>query len=253
MAVKIHVPAEKSWEFFVKNKPMLEKEQAIIAENDETEYSVCMTVEFGLPQFNVYKGDREVEHEGAVDPEDCRDTAQRLFVKHLFPVTVVDDKAIPRGQQLHISEIDDDAWEYPAPQGMNTDAADFAEDFDPLQFDPRDEEEDFEELWGELHEEISMPWEEVDDQKLVDDVMYIRDDEIQQKTEDLLEAILETDGDPINPDMLQDVIEHMMMYISAVHHECIWYPTTVKKDGVELFQTYPYIDMVEGYSKCEFK
>lgn len=267
MAVKIHVPASKAWEFFVKNKPMLEKEQAIIAENDETEYAVCMTVELGMPQFNVFKGDRQIEQEGAVDAEDCRDTAQRLFIKHLFPVTVVDEKAIPHGEQLHISEIDDDAWEYPRPQGTRDPFENLDIDLDPLEFgtDPSgdfaldpleddDEDEDFNEYWSELHEEISIPWDEVPDQKLADDIMYIRYDEIQQKTEDLLETILETGGDPVNQAMLEDVIEHLLQYLSAVHHECIWYPTTVDgEDGVELFETYPYSDMAEGFTDCEFK
>ena len=42
MGVQIHVPADKVWEFFQENKKRLKEEMVAIAENEDTEYTVCL-------------------------------------------------------------------------------------------------------------------------------------------------------------------------------------------------------------------
>lgn len=257
MGAKIYVPAAKTWSFFSRNKDKLASSQALIADNDETNYSVCMTVENDIPMFTVFKGDQKIESEGAVDEDDCRDTAQRLFVKHLFPVTVVDEKAIPHGEQLHISEIDKEAWEYPEPQGRQTlYFPDFPEDdeFDLRGLDV-EEEDDAWAIWKQLHEQISVPLEELDDPKSAEDVIYVRSDDVQQQVADLLDTLTEGDGAQVEDDLVDDVTQHLLQYLAVVHKLPIWYPMITQDvdTGTEMLETYPYLDMAVDHDECVFR
>lgn len=93
MGVDIHIPADKVWDFFQKNKDRCSKEMIAIAENTDTEYAVYLTEENGYPSFSVCKGDEAPEYEeGAISESDCTDTAKRCYLKYLFPVIVRDDK-----------------------------------------------------------------------------------------------------------------------------------------------------------------
>lgn len=89
MSVIIHIEPESIWNFFQNNQNRLKKEMVLIAENEETEYSLYLTEENGLPMFSVCKGDDEPEYEeGAINEKDCIDTAKQCCVKYLMPVTV---------------------------------------------------------------------------------------------------------------------------------------------------------------------
>lgn len=93
LGVKIHVPADEVWSFFQKNKDRLSEEMVLIAENEETEYSLYLTEEDGLPLFSMCKGDDEPEYEeGAINEKDCADTAKQCCVKYLMPVIVNSSK-----------------------------------------------------------------------------------------------------------------------------------------------------------------
>lgn len=122
MGVIIHIEPENIWEFFQKNKKRLKKEMVLIAENEETEYSLYLTEEDGLPLFSVCKGDDEPEYEeGAVNEKDCTDTAKQCCVKYLLPVTVHSKKSFndawndsdtsfaSRGEQAEV--IENREWE----------------------------------------------------------------------------------------------------------------------------------------------
>ncbi len=93
MGVKIYIPAADVWSFFENNEKRLSEEMVIIAENAETEYTVYLTEENGYPLFVVCQGDNDAEYdEGAISPKDCEDTAQRCFLRYLYPVTVTSAK-----------------------------------------------------------------------------------------------------------------------------------------------------------------
>ena len=110
MGVNIHIPADEVWSFFQKNKDRCSKEMIAIAENTDTEYAVYLTEENGYPSFSVCKGDDEPEYEeGAISENDCADTAKRCFLKHLFPVIVTNERAIP-SSVLDDEEDDEDEF-----------------------------------------------------------------------------------------------------------------------------------------------
>lgn len=89
MGIIVHIEPYEIWDFFQNNKKRLKKEMVLIAENEETEYALYLTEDDGLPMFNVCKGDGEPEYEeGAVNKNDCTDTAQRCCANYLMPVTV---------------------------------------------------------------------------------------------------------------------------------------------------------------------
>lgn len=107
MGVKIYIPAADVWSFFENNRKRLSEEMVIIAENTETEYTVYLTEENEYPLFVVCKGDEDAEYdEGAISQKDCEDTAQRCFLRYLYPVTVTACK-----KSIPFEEDDDDLTE----------------------------------------------------------------------------------------------------------------------------------------------
>lgn len=95
MSVKIHIPADEVWSFFFKNKERCIEEMVEIAANDETEYAVYLTEDEGYPMLSVCHGDDEPEYEeGTISKDDCTETAKRMFVRYLFPVTVTCGKTV---------------------------------------------------------------------------------------------------------------------------------------------------------------
>lgn len=112
MSVKIHIPADKVWLFFLKNKERCAEEMLEIANNDETEYAVYLTENEGYPMFSVCHGDDDAEYEeGAISKDDCTETAKRIFARYLFPITVECDNAIPRNKKDEKKEHADDDHE----------------------------------------------------------------------------------------------------------------------------------------------
>ncbi len=96
--VQIYIPADDVWSFFQSNIDRLKEEMVIIAENEDTEYTVYLTEDKGYPSFAVCKGDSKPEYEeGAISETDCTETAKRCFVRYLFPVVVNYEKGYPKG------------------------------------------------------------------------------------------------------------------------------------------------------------
>ena len=95
MSAKIHIPADEVWSFFFKNKERCTEEMVEIASNDETKYAVYLTEDEGYPMLSVCHGDDEPEYEeGAISKDDCTETAKRIFIRYLFPVTVTCGKTV---------------------------------------------------------------------------------------------------------------------------------------------------------------
>lgn len=95
MGVDIHISAHEVWAFFQENKDRLAKEMVVIAENTDTKYAVYLTEEDGYPLFSVCKGSAEPEYEeGAINEQDCTQTAAKCYRQYLFPVIVSKEKAV---------------------------------------------------------------------------------------------------------------------------------------------------------------
>ena len=108
MGVNVYIPADEVWSFFQKNKDRLEKEMVVIAENDDTDYAVYLTEDYGYPTFFVCKGDAEPEYEeGAISEDDCLKTARKCYSQYLFPVTVCSRKSFQEDDDNDENETED--------------------------------------------------------------------------------------------------------------------------------------------------
>jgi len=109
MSAKIHIPADEVWSFFFKNKERCTEEMVEIASNDETKYAVYLTEDEGYPMLSVCHGDDEPEYEeGTISKDDCTETAKRMFIRYLFPVTVTCGKTIFQENVEKDDEVDED-------------------------------------------------------------------------------------------------------------------------------------------------
>lgn len=105
VGVDIHVAADEVWSFFQANKDRLSKEMVAIAENEDTEYAIYLTEDFGYPTFFVCKGENDPEYEeGAINERDCMITARKCYSQYLFPVIINSKKSCPE-------QFDED-WNY---------------------------------------------------------------------------------------------------------------------------------------------
>ena len=88
LGVDIFVPANEVWTFFQGNRNRLEREQVVIAENNNTNYTICLTEEEGFPLFIVSRGESKEYEEDSINEQDCIETAKRCYKTYLFPVTI---------------------------------------------------------------------------------------------------------------------------------------------------------------------
>lgn len=92
--VRIYIPADELWWFYIQNKKRCQEELILIAENINTGYAIYLTDDRGTPMFSVCKGNDSPEYEEyIVDSNDCVETANNLIQRYLVPFTVIDGKA----------------------------------------------------------------------------------------------------------------------------------------------------------------
>lgn len=149
MGVKIYVPVNDVWSFFLKNIDRLSSEMVAIAENTDTEYVVYLTEENRFPLFYVCQGESAPEDEDvAISKDDCAETARRFFAQYLFPLVVIDNKAIPPDSEedpedLTRQEMEDAAYE-------RDDELRFAmSDFLQIAIGTDDSDEDLTDIYGD--------------------------------------------------------------------------------------------------------
>lgn len=112
MGVKIHIPADKVWQFFFENRERCVKEMIEIASNDETGYAVYITEDSGYPMFLVCCEDGEPECEvGAISQKDCTEIAEKFFACYLFPVVEKRELAEDEGYDAQRQELEDEIYE----------------------------------------------------------------------------------------------------------------------------------------------
>lgn len=89
--VKIYVPPEKLWNFYIENNERCQEEMVLIAENTDTKYAIYITDDDGVLMISVCKGDCEPEYnEYAMSKDDCLNTVKRMLFQYLVPLSVVD-------------------------------------------------------------------------------------------------------------------------------------------------------------------
>lgn len=118
--VKIYVPANKLWDFYVQNKKRCKEEMVLIAENTETGYAIYVTEDDGSPMLSVCKDDEKPEiEEWVLDTADCEATAKKLLTRYLIPFTVIEGGALAGDAPSSWQDAEDEMYE-------REDALDFA-------------------------------------------------------------------------------------------------------------------------------
>lgn len=181
--VRVFVPADELLGFYTQNKKRCQEEMILIAENTETGYAVYMTDDDGTLMFSVCRGEDAPECEEYVsNGTDCEESAKRLIMRYLVPLTVVDGEAAFPG-------IDDD----------------------------------------------------------MEDKMYEREDALDLAIKDFLAVVLqEPDGETVSTkfgeDFTQEVLHHILEYLTEVHCIKIFRPMFFRDDGTEneIYSEYPY-------------
>ena len=103
MDAQLYITPKDVWDFFIKNEKRLSEEMVLIAENEDTGYAIYFTEDKGFPLFSVQRDDQKEYEEGAISDDDCIRTAQTLYAKYLYPVTVYQSPRHPGDYE----EIDD--------------------------------------------------------------------------------------------------------------------------------------------------
>lgn len=118
--VQIYIPADKVWVFYLQNSERCKREMVLIAENTGTRYAVYITEENDLLMFSVCKGDKKAEcEEYAINEDDCKETAKKLFFRYLVPITVTDEWVSqpesspdePDDDSLSLQDMEDEMYE----------------------------------------------------------------------------------------------------------------------------------------------
>ena len=109
--VKIYIPVAELWSFYLQNVSRCEKEMVLVAENTDTEYAVYITDEDGTLMLSACKGDESPEYEEyAMNADDCANTARKMMLRYLIPVSFVKGRMVmpdnlPEGLEDEDGEI----------------------------------------------------------------------------------------------------------------------------------------------------
>lgn len=108
MAYKIHLEPANVWEYFRRHKERLEEEMVEIAENDDTGVAIYLTEDDDLPQYVVFKNDKEQYREMCVNGSDAEQTLKKIFMQYLVPLVIpVDDDDVPVDENAMRSDFED--------------------------------------------------------------------------------------------------------------------------------------------------
>lgn len=108
--VKVYIPVDELWIFYLQNEERCKNEMILVAENTETGYAIYVTEEDGHFVISVCKDEEDPEYdEYVLNNEDCENTAKKLFLNYLVPVSVSNDKAVVSNDSF--DDPDDDSPE----------------------------------------------------------------------------------------------------------------------------------------------
>ena len=221
--MKSYLSASAVWPFVQKNKQKLETNMAMIAENEETGYSVCVTVESGICKVVAFRGELQVYSEGCVDANDCREVCLNAIFRYLIPVTESIDK---------LSIFDEEEPKEEAVVEIEM------EDLNDAGLSFEDDDQDFERIMDACHEEVEVTEK---NRKDLEDVVSLRDDDLIQATRDYLDVLLEQptlleteDGEKL----MQDFLDAVQLYLADLGH-FVWAPVILPGDDGDILVPYP--------------
>lgn len=88
---KGYVYPENVWEVFDKNKTRLLKEIVTIAENEDTGYSLAITIDGEERLVSLYRDGKKEKEEAVISKADCTDTVCYYIDQYLLPVYYYND------------------------------------------------------------------------------------------------------------------------------------------------------------------
>ena len=94
MGANIHIDPRNIWALYQRDYERLRNELVEVANNEETEHFIYVTVEGVALVFSVFKGDKEIRTEPALTRGECECLAAMLFSDYLFPVDETDDEVL---------------------------------------------------------------------------------------------------------------------------------------------------------------
>lgn len=229
--VNIYIKPDEVWRFFQQNREALRISEAIIAENKETGYVVCLTNEVGKPELTVYRNDHLVCNDGFyVSEDECTDSCRMVIETFLYPLEEETD--FPPQDILPVPEPDE--------------TPPVSDPEDELPLPPADaEDEAWSKTWDSYHDILSIPADGIEDFPGLSDVMYTRQDEVLMAMKDLLDVLMEGDARLYDDAMADDLVHTLLIAIAEDYGYAVWYPTeyTDADTGRRYLDTYPYNDL----------
>jgi len=217
MTPDIYVKTADLYDFIWDHHDKLIRKEAVIAENKDTGYEIRVSADPAANDraiFRVFRQGKEVQTEDAIGEDEVFDTYRMLNLQYLFPVTVVEPED---------------------PLGLLTSGMK----------DEPDDEPDFNKLMEECHEWIDLTEEPDSKVELIKDAIALREDDLVQATRDFMEVLAEDDLVPLNAkeedELLREVLEHVLIYLSVKHNISVWRPDIyTKENGEQYLDPYPY-------------
>lgn len=113
-----YVLPEKVWELFDKNESRLNGKIVEIAENTDTGYSLCVTIERGTRLVQVYRNGELEKEDVVVNRSDCTDVVCFMIDTFMIPLgdyapSVEEEKSEDGENDLPIDDEEDDGEEKP--------------------------------------------------------------------------------------------------------------------------------------------
>lgn len=213
--VKLHLSTSQIWQHFFENVDRLQEYEDCIAENKDNGMSLYITAITIYPQLVLYADERPVLYKTVSNQEECSKWAVYLITRYVAGVEI--DKPVNDEKDDEKPKIID------LPMSKEGEAK-------PVSV-PHEEEED----------------DEVDDEQKILDVIYEREDEINQAIGDMLAVVLCEDDitavkELYGAEFVSEVVDDFLQYLADNHNVSVYRPTleTDPETGEEILKEYPY-------------
>lgn len=202
MASVIHLQPAMGYTYYTQNKSRLEEELVEIATNEETNTSVYMTDNDGMPYLYVYRDDKKIFQSECQSQYITERNLRMIYAQYLAPMDTADNNVDENASYADIVEDDDDS------------------------------------IYGELDAMSEDQFQDMIDER--EDVIYTAvHDLIEVLTEDSVCA-MEFCGE--DDDSVDTIVDHIVEYLAINCGLRIRRPMTVVDDetGLHVRTEYPY-------------
>ena len=213
--VKLHLSTSQIWQHFFENVDHLQEFEDCIAENKDNGMSLYITAITICPQLVLYADERPVLYRIVRNQEECSKWAVYLITRYVAGVEI--DKPA--------DESEDDEKPKIVDLQMSRE-----EEVEPVDVPPEEEEDD-----------------EVDGEQKILDIIYEREDEINQAMGDFLAVVLcENDITAVKElygaELVSEAVDDFLQYLADTHNVSVYRPTleTDPETGEEILKEYPY-------------